>query len=152
MIKKFLVGALTIILVLVGAGLAMFATNSPPKVARISPVESEKLYVVKLHARWCAVCALTKPAWAEIEKTYADRVNLVVFDVTNGAATEASRSEAKRIGLEAFFEEHAGWTGAIAVLDGRTKKVVSVMEGRRSMAEYRAAIDEALKAPTTRQP
>ena len=150
MIKKTLIASLFVALVLAVLGILMFATNPAPQVARISTSESDKPYVVKLHARWCAVCALTKPAWSEIERAYSARVNLVVFDFTNGTATDASRNEAKRIGLDTFFEEYAGWTGAIAVLDGRTKKVVTVGEGRRSIAEYRAAIDAALKGPTRR--
>ena len=145
MIKKTLVASLLVALALAVVGIVMFATNPAPAMARISTLESEKPYVVKLHARWCVVCALTKPAWSEIEKAYSASVNLVVFDFTNGTAIEASRSEAKRIGLDTFFEEHAGWTGAIAVLDGRTKKVITVIEGRRSIAEYRVAIDVALK-------
>ena len=150
MIKKILLTVLSLGIVLVGVALVMFATNPAPKVDRISSQESEKPYVVKLHARWCPVCALTKSVWSDIEKAHSASVNLVVFDFTNGTTTEASRREAKRIGLDTFFEEYAGWTGAIAVLDGQTKKVITVLEGRRSGAEYHAAIDAALKATTRR--
>ena len=150
MIKKILITVLSFGAVLVAAALVMFAINPAPKVERISSTESGRPYVVKLHARWCAVCALTKPAWSEIEKTYSTSVNLVVFDFTNSATTEASRNEAGRIGLETFFEEQAGGTGTIAVLDGRTKKAITVLEGRRSRAGYHAAIDAALKTPTGR--
>ena len=150
MIKKILITILSLGGVLIGAALVMIAINPAPKVERISSTDSDRPYVVKLHARWCAVCALTKPAWSDIEKAYSGRVNLVVFDFTNSATTEASRNEAKRIGLETFFEEHAGSTGTIAVLDGRTKKAVTVIEGRRSRAEYHAAIDAALKVPAGR--
>jgi thiol-disulfide isomerase/thioredoxin len=150
MIKKTFIASLVVAVALAVVGIVMFATNPPPKVARLSGLGSEKPYVVKLHARWCPVCMLTKAAWSEIEKAYSASVNLVVFDFTNGNATEASRSEAKRIGLETFFEEHAGWTGAIAVVDGRTKKVITMLEGRHSVAEYRAAIDAALKGPASR--
>jgi thiol-disulfide isomerase/thioredoxin len=150
MIKKTFIASLLVAIALAAVSIVMFATNPAPKVARLSTLESGKPYVVKLHARWCPVCALTKPAWSEIEKAYSASVNLVVFDFTNGTTTEESRSEAKRIGLDTFFEEHSGWTGAIAVLDGRTKKVITMIEGRRSIAEYRAAIDAALKSPTRR--
>ena len=141
MLKKILISILSIGVVLAVAGLVMFATNPAPKIQPIAASDPAKPYVVKLHARWCLVCALTKSVWSEIEKTYSASANLVVFDFTSSATTEASRIEAKRIGLDAFFEEHAGWTGAIAVLDGRTKKVIRVIEGRREFAEYRAAIE-----------
>jgi thiol-disulfide isomerase/thioredoxin len=150
MIKKILIISLVIGAVLGVAGLVMFITNPAPEVQRLATLDSGKPYVVKLHARWCPVCALTKSVWSELEQTYAASVNLVVFDFTNGATTESSRSEARRIGLDAFFEDHAGWTGAVAVLDGRTKQVIAVIEGRRSFAEYRTAIDAALKSPTMR--
>jgi hypothetical protein len=150
MIKKTFIASLLVALAVSIVGIVMFATNPAPKVARISTADPGKPYVVKLHARWCPVCALTKAAWSEIEKAYSASVNLVVFDFTNGTATEASRDEARRLGLDAFFAEHTGWTGAIAVLDGRTKQVITVIEGRRSIAEYRAAIDAALKGATNR--
>jgi thiol-disulfide isomerase/thioredoxin len=150
MIKKTFITSLFAALTLAVLGIVMFATNAAPKVARLSSVDAEKPYVVKLHARWCPACMLTKAGWSEIAKEYSANVNLVVFDFTNGAATEASRSEAKRIGLEAFFEAHAGQTGAIAVLDGRSKRVIAMLEGSHSVAEYRAAIDAARKAPAGR--
>jgi hypothetical protein len=150
MIKKVLTTVLALGGLLVGVALAMYVTNSPPKVERVSPTESGRPFVVKLHARWCAVCALTKPAWSDLEKTYSTSVNLVVFDFTNSTTTEASRNEARRIGLEPFFDEYGGGTGIVAVLDGRTKKVLTVLEGHRSRAEYHAAIDAALKPPPMR--
>jgi hypothetical protein len=149
MIKKAFIASLLVALVLAAVGIVMFAMNPAPRVAPLSTLEPGKPYVVKLHARWCLVCALTKAAWSEIEKSYSASANLVVFDFTSSTATEASRSEAKRIGLDTFFEEHVGWTGAIAVLDGRTKKVIAMLEGRRSIADYRTAIDAALKGPTS---
>ena len=150
MAKKALFSLLLFGAVLAGAAGVMIAVNPAPKVARVSSTESDRPYVVKLHARWCAVCAFTKPAWAKIEKAYSTSVNLVVFDFTNSATTEASRAEAKRLGLETFFEEHAGSTGTIAVIDGRTKKAITVLEGRRSDAEYHAAIEGALKLSSVR--
>jgi hypothetical protein len=89
---------------------------------------------------------LTKGVWSEIEGTYSKQVNLVVLDVTNQARTDASRAEAKRLGLEKFFDEYGGSTGTIAVLDGRTKEVMASISGSRDFAEYRTAIDASLQA------
>ena len=75
---------------------------------------------------------------------YSGRVNLVVLDVTNQAHTDASRTEAKRLGLEKLFDEYAGATGTIVVVNGRTRKVTASITGSRDLAEYRAAIDAAL--------
>jgi hypothetical protein len=58
--------------------------------------------------------------------------------------TDASRAEARRLGLEPFFDEYAGATGIIVVLDGATRAVTASIKGSRDFAEYRAAIDAAL--------
>jgi hypothetical protein len=91
---------------------------------------------------------VTKGVWSQIEAAYAMRANLVVFDFTNQATTDASRAEAGRLGLEKVFDENAGWTGTILVLDGRTKDVTASIHGSRDFAEYRAAIDAALRGAT----
>jgi hypothetical protein len=125
----------------------MYLGNPAPAVRPISAVEAaaaSKPYVVKLHARWCAVCMVTKGVWSQIEAAYSGRVNLVVFDFTDGASTNASRAEATRLGLEGFFDEFAGATGMIVVLHGRTREVAASFDGSRNFAEYRAAIDAAL--------
>jgi hypothetical protein len=82
--------------------------------------------------------------WAQVESTYAGRVSLLVFDFTNEATTAASRVEAKRVGLEQFFDAHAGWTGAVVVLDGRTKEEKAAIQGSREFADYQEPIDAAL--------
>jgi hypothetical protein len=91
---------------------------------------------------------LTKGVWSRVEATYSRRANLVVFDFTNQPTTDASRAEAGRLGLGKVFEENAGWTGTILVLDGRTKEVTASIHGGRDFAEYRAAIDAALRGAT----
>ena len=90
---------------------------------------------------------MTKGVWSEIAASYSGRVNLVVFDFTDRATTEASRAEARRLGLEAFFDENVGWTGTIAVVDGGTRNTLALIHGSRDVAEYRAAIDASLRAP-----
>jgi thiol-disulfide isomerase/thioredoxin len=146
MIKKIL--PVTTSLALLVAALAgfLYVTNPPPVVARIADDAngSGKPYVVKLHAQWCPKCMVTKDIWPQIEGAYADRVNLLVFDFTNQANTDASQAEARRLGLENFFDEFAGATGIVVVLDGRTKEVTAEIGGSRDFSEYRAAIDAAL--------
>jgi thiol-disulfide isomerase/thioredoxin len=133
--------------VLVAFGYLMYVRNPPPTVSPVSTAEAAipgKPYVVKLHAKWCPVCMTTKGVWSQIEDTYSARVHLVVLDFTNQANTDASQAEAKRLGLEKVFDEYAGWTGTVLVLDGHTKEVTASINGSRDFAEYRAAIDTAL--------
>jgi len=147
-IKKILLIAAALVLALIALAGVLYATNSAPAVPVISTAEAAnptKPYVVKLHAKWCPVCMVTKGVWSQIAETYSTRVNLVVFDFTNEATTDAGRVEAGRLGLQEFFEENAGWTGAIVVLDRRTKAESAAISGSRDFDDYRAAIDAALK-------
>jgi thiol-disulfide isomerase/thioredoxin len=147
MLKKLLVIVIGLGAGLVASGYVLYVRNAAPAVPMVSAGEAAqtgKPYVVKLHAQWCAVCLVTKGMWTQIEKTYSGRVHLVVLDFTNEANTEASRVEAARLGLADFFNEYAGATGTIVVLDGRTKHVTASINGSRDFAEYRAAVDAAL--------
>lgn len=151
MIKKALLGVTSVSLVLVALGYVLYERNPPPAVPQISAAEAAapgKPYVVKLHAKWCPVCMLTKGVWSQVEAAYSTRVNLVVFDFTNQATTDASRAEAKRLGLEKFFDDNDGSTGTIAVIDGRTKELTATIHGSRDFAEYRTPIDATLKGGT----
>jgi thiol-disulfide isomerase/thioredoxin len=148
MIKKTLLVFALLGVVLVAFGSVMYVTNSAPVVPTISGEEAAnpgKPYVLKVHAQWCPVCMMTKSVWSEIQRVYSGRVNLVVLDVTNQTHTDASRTEAKRLGLEEIFDEYAGATGTIVVVNGRTRKVTASITGSRDLAEYRAAIDATLR-------
>jgi thiol-disulfide isomerase/thioredoxin len=149
MLKKILLVVTVSGAALAAFGYVMYARNVAPAVPAVSGVEAAqtgKPYVVKLHAQWCPVCMVTTGMWTQIEERYSGRVKLVVLDFTNETNTEASRVEARRLGLEEFFNEYAGATGTIVVLDGRTRRVTASLTGSRDFAEYRAAIDAALAA------
>ena len=151
MIKKTLLVVTLLAVALVAGASVMYVRNAPPTVPTISAVEAantSKPYVVKLHAQWCPICMMTKTIWSEIEVAYAGRANFVVFDFTNEATTDTSRAEAKRLGLEKFFDDNAGATGTIAVLDGRSKEETASIHGIRDFEEYRAAIDASLHEAT----
>lgn len=132
---------------------ALYAWNGAPAVAPVSLTQASdpaRPFVVKLHARWCYICMSTTGMWSQIQSTYAGRVNLIVFDFTTEETTNTSRAEAHRLGLDAFFEENVGWTGAVVVLDGRTRQELAAIHGSRDFAEYRTAIDAALSGGGTR--
>lgn len=124
----------------------LYATNPPPVVPAVSVDDVAALsrpFVVKLHAQWCPRCMGQKGIWTELERDYRDRVNFVVFDFTTDGTTASSREVARRIGLEAVFDSYDGITGAVLVVDGRTREVVADLGGF-SADEYRTAIDGAL--------
>jgi hypothetical protein len=144
-VKRALVTIVGFVVVLSALGYLAYVRNVTPVVPTISVTEAVRPYVVKMHARWCPVCMLTKGVWSDIDRTYAQRVNLVVFDFTDAATTDASRAVASRLGLEQFFDQYSYGTGTIVVLDGKTKEVLAAITGSRDFAAYRAAIEEALE-------
>ena len=146
MIRKTVNVITAIAVVLAAVVLFLYLSNATPVPPAVSSADaaSGKPYVVKMHARWCPICMTTTGIWSQIARTYSGRVNLLVFDFTNDQTTDASRAEAKRLGLEAFFDEYAGTTGSIVVLDRQTRAVTADIHGRGDIAEYRAAIDAAL--------
>jgi len=147
MIRKAVLALSVLAAVLAASGFVLYARNSPPSVPPLSTADvarTTRPYVVKLHAKWCPVCMMTKDVWTQIAATYGSRVNLVVLDFTTDANTEASRVEAARLGLTKMFDEYGGATGMVVVVDGRTREVNSAIKGSRDFAEYRAAIDAAL--------
>jgi thiol-disulfide isomerase/thioredoxin len=132
---------------LIAAGGFLYSRNTTPVVPRLATSEAVAAgppWVVKVHAQWCPVCMLTKGMWSTIEQTYAGRVRLAVFDVTDEATTAASRAEAERLGLGYVFEEASFATGSILVLDGTSKGIVAWLSGSRDFADYQAAIDSTL--------
>jgi thiol-disulfide isomerase/thioredoxin len=135
------------------AGLVLYAGNAMPVVAAVSEAEARdpsRPFVVKMHAQWCPVCLLTKGTWAAVQQTHAGSANLVVFDFTNEKTTEASRADAKRLGLEKFFDENGGVSGVVYVLDGRTKEVRAELVGEHNAAAYRRAIEAAMPPSVSR--
>jgi thiol-disulfide isomerase/thioredoxin len=153
MLKKIVLAGTSLLVLLIAVAAVLYVRNAAPVVPPVSLVDAEasgKPYVVKLHAQWCAVCMVTKDVWLQIEKTYAGRVNLVIFDVTTQADADASAAEAARLGLQKFFDEYGGATGTIVVLDGRTKEVTASISGSRDFSEYRAAIDASLAGVSPR--
>jgi thiol-disulfide isomerase/thioredoxin len=149
MLKKILIGTATLIAVLVATVVILIASNSAPAVAAVSAAQAadpNRPFVIKLHGQWCPVCLATKGIWHELAAEYASRANLVVFDFTDEASRTASAAEAKRLGLESFFNEYSGMTGAIAVIDGGSRETRALIGGKHPTDEYRAAIDASLAA------
>ena len=156
MIRKLLAAAAAVAVALGATVAVLYVSNSAPVVPALSAAEaaaSTKPFVIKLHARWCPYCMLTKDEWARVEQAYAGRVNFVVLDATNEAAIERSRLQAERLNLRQFFDDYNGATGLMVVLDGRTKEVLAEVGGNAPFEEFQAAIDMALarRTLTTRE-
>jgi thiol-disulfide isomerase/thioredoxin len=147
--RKVLSAGILIVAALVATAAILYARNETPVVPTIATADAAAAgspWVIKLHAQWCPVCMLTKGTWAELERHYAGRVRLAVFDFTDEATTAATRAEAQRLGLSSVLDEVGFATGPIVVLDGRTKDIVAWIDGSRDFDEYREPIDAALAA------
>lgn len=152
MLKKLAFIFIAVCLALVAAGYVMYLANTAPITPPISETEAanpSRPFVVKLHARWCAVCMITTSVWKQIQEEYSGRVNFLVLDFTDDRTTDASRAAAERVGLARVFEE-TGATGVVLVVDGRTREVTGSIAGSRDFADYKAAIDTALSRTSVR--
>ena len=148
MIRKLLAAAAAMAVALSATAAVLYVSNAAPAVPTLSAAESAaptKPFVIKLHARWCPDCMLTKETSGRASsRPTPARVNFVVLDATNEAAVERSRLEAERFNLRQFFDDYNGATGLVVVLDGRTKEVLAEIGGNASFEEFRSAIDPAL--------
>lgn len=86
-----------------------------------------------------------KSAWSQLDRDYSGRVNLVVFDVTNRKAVEASREKAQQLGLREFFDAHADEVGTVFILPADSKEVSDSVPGLSKLAVYRAAVDTVIE-------
>jgi hypothetical protein len=147
---KLLRAAFVVVGLAIGAAGLLILMNPAPDVppASAGGAANALPYVVKLHARWCPVCIVTKSAWADIESAYKGRVRFVVFDFTSHATTEESRARARQLGLEQVFDEYVGETGTVLVIDGASREVKHSLHGIKEQAEYNAAIDTTLAGVT----
>jgi thiol-disulfide isomerase/thioredoxin len=143
-VLRWTAGVFVVLAAVVGVLWVRNATPATPVIAEAEVANPTRPFVVKLHAQWCPICMMTKGVWSDVENAYVDRVNLVVFDFTNDATTKATRARAARLGLEKYFDDNVGWTGTIAVIDGRTKEVRAEIHGIESLETYTNAIDAAI--------
>lgn len=153
MLRRILFAVVAAGVVLVLAGTAAYIGNATPEVPPIGNADEAggRPWVVKLHARWCPVCMVTKDVWAGIEAAYGGRVNLLVLDFTNEATTTASEAEARRLGLDGVLRDYYGASGIVLVLDTESHAVRSEIAGSLDWDDYTAAIDAAIArepAPT----
>lgn len=129
--------------VLVLAALAAISFGALGAQAGEAAVEG-KPYVVKIHADWCGTCTKLNPTFEALQQKYGDRANLVELDVTDKDTLASATAEAKRLGIQDFFDRYKGRTGTIGVLlaDGET---VRVLKGETDLTRYDEVIELAIE-------
>ena len=98
---------------------------------------------MKIHADWCGTCTRLDGPLDALQKKEGDNARYVLLDVTDREAVTASLAEADRLGIRTFFDEYKGRTGTVGVLDGSTRKPVSVLKGEMDVVVYEEALAEA---------
>ena len=105
--------------------------------------DASKPFVVKIHADWCGTCRRLEATLEALRERTGDDVRIVVLDVTDRESLALATAEADRLRIRAFFDAYKSKTGTVGILDGVTRKPVSVLKGEMDVAEYEAALATA---------
>lgn len=128
------IGLVALVLIASVGGAPATADDAP------AACSSQKPYVVKIHADWCASCRALESVWERIKSDLGDQATAVTLDVSDRVAYTESQAAAERLGISEFFAQYRSKTGTIAVLDCRSGKPVAVMNAERDFEKYRAAV------------
>lgn len=78
----------------------------------------KKATVVVVRADWCPYCKKIEAYMPELMKEYGDKLEFVVFDITDEETTSASMKLAEEKGLADFFKDNKGAAATVAIIKG----------------------------------
>jgi thiol-disulfide isomerase/thioredoxin len=107
--------------------------------------DAGKPKIVKIHADWCGTCTRLNTTFEALQQEIGSEADIVVLDVTDRDAVEASRAKAEELGLTAFFDSYKGKTGTVGVFDAEGNEV-TVLKGEFDTEVYVAALKKAKEA------
>ncbi len=116
---------------------------SPTAATTDGPLAKElqgKPTVADIYASWCPACKATAPILSSLQEEYKGKVNFVVLDVTDRAATNQAQATAQKLGLTKFLESNKSATGTVAVIDPATGEIISQFRGNTNKEDYVAGI------------
>ncbi len=105
--------------------------------------ETEKPIVAIVKADWCGYCKRIDSVVSKLMEDYGERLNFVVFDVTNDEAVNESMKKAEMLGLGEFFTDFKNKTSTVAVL--KNKEVVFKTSNNNNREKYVEAFEKVLK-------
>ena len=111
----------------------------------LAPSLQGKPVVVRIHADWCPACKVTQSTIDDLKQAYTGKINFVQFDVTNASTAAAAQAEAKKLGLEKFYDATKAATSTVAVIDPQNGKIFATLYNDGNVQDYKTAIDDALK-------
>lgn len=107
------------------------------------PKEDMRPIVAIFRADWCPYCKKLEPTMMDLMKAYGEKLNFVVFDITNEITTAESKTIAKEKGLEDFFNENKGKSAFVVIFKEGKRVFAAKYDTKRET--YVKAFDEVLK-------
>jgi thiol-disulfide isomerase/thioredoxin len=125
------------------AFIAVLSAVNIPAQEMSKKTETEKPIVAVIKADWCSYCKQVEPVLAKLMEEYSEKLNFVVFDVTNDETAANSKEKAEAFGLSDFFGEYKSKTSAVAVF--KNKEIVYKTSNNNRREDYVKAFEKALK-------
>lgn len=113
--------------------------------------EKPKLLGIMMHAEWCPSCKVLEPKLEEVKPEFKDEgVLFIEFDMTNEFTMQQTQLLARLINLEDVFNENAGKTGYMLLIDPETGRQLGKLTWNKSKEKLINEIRSALTSiPTT---
>lgn len=105
--------------------------------------KGNKPVVAIIKAEWCSACQKLDPIIMELKQHYGDRLEFVVFDVTNDDSVAEARKTAQKHGLAQFLQQNQKKTSTVAVF-GNDKKILFQTAKNFDREAYVKAFEEAI--------
>ncbi len=127
---------LTAILVLAPAGL----------IAQDKKVEQPKIVGILMYADWCSSCKVLEPKLNPVKREFQNqRILFTRFDLTDEFTKDQSAHYAALLGLEKLYNENAGKTGYMALIEWPSRRNVGMITMDKSPEEIRTILANAVK-------
>lgn len=109
--------------------------------------EMPEVIGILFYADWCGSCKVLDPKLEAVKKQLGEKpVVFQRFDMTDETTTYRSKLLANLLGLGEVFEQNAGKTGFMLLIDPNTKKVVARLTKDQSEEELATEIKRATES------
>jgi thiol-disulfide isomerase/thioredoxin len=126
---------------------AMLIAQAPERTALVAELQGRPT-VVKIYADWCPACQRLRPITNELQQQFGDRVNFVVFDVTDRGTTQAAEARASQLGLSDFLAAHRAQTSTVAIINPGNGQVLTQFRYNFNQQDYVNGIERAIERVT----
>lgn len=103
-----------------------------------------KPVVIDIYAGWCSACKNVGSTMSKLKQQYGNKVNFIVFDVTDKAKANEAQLQAKKLGLEAFFAQNKSQTGSVTIVDPKTGNILAQYRNNNKLNDYTSVLNSAL--------